>query len=305
MTTTTTLTALDRARKMPRPSREEMLARAPSVQRFWDDNAALFEDAWKDWEAENPALKLDSGIFAPALRDAVEAAWEDPTTEIAVRDLWKEVFPGVYEAQFLDPDRIADLRAYMEAVADAGIPTRPPYGISLNRGGAMLDPRSEGYLAAPQFQTFYDAIMNRYMRPISRLMFPDVAGYDSQTFGFSIRWQADKDTSLRPHTDASAVTLNINLNLPGETFEGSGVRYWDHATRQVKSLGFRPGIAMMHHGSVPHASEPITKGERFNFVLWTYGQHMQIPRPGAPAQDITPRERWSNPGIPSDGIAPF
>ena len=302
---TTTLNALDRARDIARPSRQEMLDRAPSVQRFWTENADIFEQAWIEWQAQNPDLKLDSGIFAPALRDAVEAAWADPSTEIAVRDLWAEVFPGVYEAQFLNPDRIADLRAFMDAVTDAGIPTRPPYGISLNRGGAMLDPRSEGYLAAPQFQTFYNAIMNRYMRPISRLLFPDVAGYDSQTFGFSIRWQADKDTSLRPHTDASAVTLNINLNLPGETFEGSGVRYWDHATRQVASLDFRPGIAMMHHGSVPHASEPITKGERYNFVLWTYGERMQIPRPGAPTQNITARERWSVPDQPSDGFAPF
>lgn len=297
--------ALEQARHIPRPTRAEMLARAPSVQRFWSENAALFQSAWAEWEAANPALTLDHGLFAPALRAAVEAAWAEPEREIALRDLWREVFPGVYEAQFFDPERIADLRAYMEAVAEAGIPLRPPYGIVLNRGGAMLDPRSEGYLAAPQFQAFYGALMTRYMRPISRLLFPDVPGYDTQSFGFSIRWQADKDTSLRPHTDASAVTLNINLNLPGEAFQGSAVSFIDPASRRVEKLGFRPGTALIHHGSVPHASEPITQGERFNFVLWLYGQQLQIPHPGAPDQGLGARERWSVPDVPSDGVAPF
>ncbi len=205
------------------------------------------------------------------MRRAVEAAWADPSAETSVRNLWEEVFPGVYKAQFLDLGRLASLRAYLDDVADAGIPLRPPYGISLNRGGAMLDPRSEGYLAAPAFQDFYSTLMNSYMRPISRLLFPDVMGHDTQTFGFSIQWQADADTSLRAHTDASSVTLNINLNLPGEGFEGSGVRFFDRHTRKVDELSFAPGTALIHHGSVPHESMPITQGTRSNFVLWLYG----------------------------------
>ena len=173
----------------------------------------------------------------------------------------------------------------MDRVADAGIPLRPPYGIVLNRGGAMLDPRSEGYLAAPTFQAFYQDLMDRYMRPIARLAFPEVYGYDSQTFGFSIAWQAGKDTTLRPHTDASSVTLNINLNLPGEDFSGSAVRFFDQESRKVESLTFEPGTAMIHRGHVAHASEPITEGERHNFVLWLYGERGQTPystrpRPG-------------------------
>jgi len=53
----------------------------------------------------------------------------------------------------------------------------------------MLDGRSEGYLAAPNFQTFYKDkdLMDTYMRPISRLLFPDITRYDTQTFGFSIQ----------------------------------------------------------------------------------------------------------------------
>lgn len=302
-----TSNSLSTARTIERPSREAMLQRAPSVQQFWQQNQNLLEDAWKQWEAsEGDQIKtLDSSLFDATLRTAVERAWIDPSKESDVKALWKEVFPGVYEAQFFNPDRLSILREYLNLTANADIPLRPPYGISLNRSGAMLDSRSEGYLAAPSFQTFYKTLMNNYMRPISRLLFPDVTGYDSQTFGFSIQWQADTDTSLRAHTDASSVTLNINLNMPGEDFSGSGVRFFDRETRQISELTFAPGTALIHHGSVAHESMPITEGERSNFVLWLYGESGQVPGPGAQTQIIDAKQRWSVPKTESDGFAPF
>ena len=299
--------ALTRARAVNRPTREAMLQRHPSVQAFWNDNRDVFEDAWAEWETteDGKSVTLNDAIYDAKLRSAVAQAWDNPAKEGAVRDLWEEVFPGVYKAQFFDPEELSVLRQYMENTTGAEIPLRPPYGISLNRGGAMLDPRSEGYLAAPSFQTFYQGLMARYMRPISRMLFPDVMGFDTQTFGFSIQWQADADTSLRAHTDASAVTLNINLNLPGEGFEGSGVRFFDRVTKKVEELTFAPGVALIHHGSVPHESMPITEGERSNFVLWLYGQGGQIPPFGTATKQIDPHKRWTTPGVESDGFAPF
>ena len=298
---------LEHARAVARPTSEAMLERHPSVHNFWKDNETVFEDAWREWEAAggNRGIQLDRSLYAPELREAIEQSWADPNQESHVKDLWTEVFPGVYKAQFFDPERLVNLRSYLDHTADAGIPLRPPYGIALNRGGAMLDQRSEGYLAAPVFQAFYHDLMDHYMRPISRLLFPDVYGYDTQTFGFSIRWQAGKDTTLRPHTDASAVTLNINLNSPGEIFSGSAVRFMDPVDRKVASLTFESGTALIHHGSVPHASEPITEGERHNFVLWLYGDHGQIPQPGATINPVSPTARWTVPAVSSDGIAPF
>ncbi|MEO9864841.1 MAG: 2OG-Fe(II) oxygenase [Yoonia sp.] len=299
--------ALDQARTVERPSRAQMLQRDFTVQRFWDENQDVFANAWAEWEQTQggKANQLDASLYDPKLRAAVEQAWADPSQEAAVQDLWTEVFPGVYKTQFFDPEKLSTLRNYMTATADAGIPLRPPYGISLNRGGAMLDPRSEGYLAAPNFQDFYTGLMDSYMRPISRLLFPDVMGYDTQTFGFSIQWQADADTSLRAHTDASSVTLNINLNLPGEEFSGSGVRFFDRETRQVSELTFEPGTALIHHGSVAHESMPITQGERSNFVLWLYGDQGQIPPLGGSTTPIDPHIRWVKTPSQSDGFAPF
>ena len=300
-------TPLENARTIVRPNRGAMLERHPSVHTFWRKNRVLFADAWKEWEADNAdgGIVLGSSLYAPGLRKAVEESWAKPDQEYLVQDLWTEVFPGVYKAQFFDPERLKDLRAYLDSAFDAGIPLRPPYGIVLNRGGTLLDPRSEGYLAAPTFQDFYRDLMNRYMRPIARLLFPDVYGYDTQTFGFSIQWQAGKDTTLRPHTDASAVTLNINLNLPGETFSGSAVRFMDPVARRVESLTFEPGTALIHHGSVAHASEPILEGERHNFVFWLYGEQGQIPHPSAIHPQVSAEDRWTVPKVPFDGFAPF
>lgn len=304
---TMTYKPLEQARAIARPSRDAMLQRDMSVFHFWHENKTLFKDAWAEWDdgLSHQEYPIDETIYDIALRDAVAKAWADPTTEIGVANLWREVFPGVYEAQFFDPERLVHLRQYLAKAEASGIPVRPPYGISLNRGGAMLDCRSEGYLAAPRFQEFYNGLMTRYMRPISRLLFPDIFGYDTQTFGFSIQWQPETDTALQAHTDASAVTLNINLNLPDENFEGSGVRFFDRETRQVCELSFAPGTALIHHGSVPHETVPITDGERSNFVLWLYGDNGQIPLFGAAQKPISAEQRWTTHAGNKDNSAPF
>ncbi|MFC7292810.1 2OG-Fe(II) oxygenase [Hirschia litorea] len=302
------LTLLEKVRNVPRPTREAMLQRDASVHRFWNENKKVFEEAWTEWELKggHGQIRLDDSLYAPKLRHAIEQSWENPHQEVLVKDIWTEVFPNVYKAQFFDPEKLYILREYMRRVSDAEIPLRPPYGIVLNRGGAMLDPRSEGYLAAPTFQSFYRNLMNQYMRPISRVLFPDVYGFDSQTFGFSIAWQAGKDTTLRPHTDASSVTLNINLNLPDEKYSGSAVRFIDPISRRVESLTFDPGTALIHHGNVGHASEPITEGERHNFVLWLYGEGGQVPHQYAPRHEhVTAHQRWTKPSVEPDKFAPF
>ncbi|WP_086932552.1 2OG-Fe(II) oxygenase [Agarilytica rhodophyticola] len=298
---------LQRARALTFPSREEMLHRAPSVQQFWDNNKDLLRNAWSEWEEskKNNLFKPNDSLIDASLREAVNQAWDDPAKEQKVQDLWQEVSTGVFQSQFFDPEQLVHLRNYLEEVADAQIPLRPPYGIALNRRGAMLDQRSEGFLAAPGFQLFYRQLLDKYMRPIARLLFPEAMGYDTQTFGFSIQYQTGMDTSLRPHTDASAVTLNINLNLPDEGFTGSEVDFYDQATGKVNRVVFRPGVAMIHRGNVPHAAQPITSGERTNIVLWLYGNGGQTPLQEAQHKNIDAHQRWTVPTDEYDLAAPF
>lgn len=299
---------LQLARALELPTRQAMLYREPEVQDFWINNTDLITNAWSEWEAtsiDSSTFTLDDTLLDKNLREAVKQAWDDPSKELAVKELLHEIAPDVFQFQFFDPQRLAVLRGYLEHVWNSKIPMRPPYGIVLNRRGAMLDSRSEGYLAAPSFQVFYNEILNTYMRPISRMLFPEVMGFDTQTFGFSIYYEPNTDSSIRPHTDASAVTLNINLNLPGEEFIGSEVDFYHPYTGDIKSLTFKPGTAMLHRGNIAHAAKPITSGERTNFVLWLYGERGRLPAQGAPRIPVNAKQRWSNPNKPNDGYAPF
>ncbi|WP_299100379.1 2OG-Fe(II) oxygenase [uncultured Winogradskyella sp.] len=320
MKTIANINALAEARALQVPSRELSLKRDPSVSKFWNNNRNLLEDAWTEWELKNKDKLLlpDESLLDPKLRNAINDAWENPEKEDVVANLWEEIIPGVYETQFFDLERLADFRKYLEDAVKSEIPKRAPYGIQLNRYGMILDPRSEGYLAAPSFQEFYNTIMNRFMRPIARLLL-GTYGYDNQTFGFSIQYNPDKDKDLHAHTDASSATLNINTNLPDEEFTGSIVDFYDKASGKTVQTKFEPGKAIIHRGNVPHATHPITSGQRSNLVVWLYGDQMQIPRGSISSygsagnsaskiitsENVTARERWSVPNSPKDRIAPF
>ncbi len=151
--------------------------------------------------------------------------------------------------------------------------------------------------------------INFYMRPIARLLFPEVLGCDTQNFGFSIHHQPNTDTSIRPHTDASSVTLNINSNTMNEAFSGSEVNFYDNVTGQSKALTFGPGTAMIHRGNVPHAALPITSGSRTNLVLWLFGNGGGRPylngNSYTAADSVDAKQRWTTPTAPQDGFAPF
>lgn len=312
--------ALEQARALTQPTREASLNREPSVSQFWNNNRKLLEEAWATWEMENKdnILIPNESLLDPKLRKAINDAWENPEKENAVADLWEEIIPGVYVAQFFDVERLAEFRKYLEDAVNSKIPKRAPYGIQLNRYGMMLDERSEGHLAAPSFQAFYNDMMDRFMRPIARLLL-GTYGYDNQTFGFSIQYNPDKDKDLHAHTDASAATLNININLPDEVFTGSEVDFYDKASGKTVQTIFEPGKAILHRGNVPHATHPITSGQRSNLVVWLYGNQMQIPRGSTSSygnissntikdvalENVTARQRWSLPDGPKDTAAPF
>ena len=306
--------ALEVARKLQLPTRDEMLRRDPNVYHFWDSNDKLLEEAWKEWQdTDEKALalpKLDDSIIHTKLREAVDKAWEDPSHEVHVKDLWEEVAPGVYAVQFFDMEQIDVLRAWMDAAAESGIPIRPPYGIVLNRKGCMLDPRSVGYLAAPGFQSFYrNVLVDHYIRPLGRLLFPESiqAKDDSESFGFSIQYQAGGDASIRRHSDASSITFNINLDKE-PTWTGSSLYFWDSATGERKTVSWKPGMAMVHLGRTQHAALPIQSGTRSNLVIWTmgkggsrgYGDPMMMEDGSYPEEYQLSREvRWTKPTEPA------
>jgi len=306
--------SLEIARKLQKPSREAVLRRDSKVYDFWNQNEQLLERAWKEWnQNDEKALalpKLDASLVNPKLREAVEAAWKDPVNkEQAIKELWTQVAPGVYAMQFLDLEQLHKLRQWLDVTADAGIPTRPPYGIVLNTKGKMVDPRSVGYLAAPDFQDFYQMLVNEYIRPLGRLFFPESIreSDDSESFAFTIQYQGEEggDKSIRPHSDASTVTFNINLDAT-QSWTGSSLIFFDRAKGARHEVTWAPGIAVMHLGRSMHAALPIESGTRSNWVIWTMGKNGAQGSYGNPLishddgyypeqYQLSPEERWTKP----------
>ena len=145
-------TQLQLARALALPSREAMLSREHSVQHFWYNNDQLLTQAWKEWEeteVDTTTFTLGDSLLDKNLREAVNAAWEDPSKEHLVKSLLEEVATDVYQFQFFDPERLAVLRGYLEKVWNANIPMRPPYGIVLNRRGAMIHKGNVPHAAKP------------------------------------------------------------------------------------------------------------------------------------------------------------
>lgn len=302
-----TSTNLNKARNLTEPERGKVLQRDYCVKEFWENNNEVLIEAWKEWEQEDShELNIQvKELVDEKLRSCIEEAWKNPERENLVRDFLLEVSPGVFQFQFFNPKKLVELRKYLDKVDKSQIPLRAPYGIVLNRKGAMLDQRSEGHLAAPSFQSLYQEVLDKYMRPIARLLYPETTGYDTQTFGFSIQYRPESDTSIRMHTDASSVTLNINLNLREERYTGSEVDFHDPIKGRINRVRFEPGTAIIHRGNVPHAAQPITSGERTNLVLWLYGDQMQIPRYIDKSINFSPKERWTLPKNIKDSYAPF
>jgi hypothetical protein len=154
----------------------------------------------------------------------------------------------------------------------------------MNRFGLVLDIETEGGVSYPGIDSFRDTLVDTYLRPLGRMFFHNYIGPgdDSSAYAFTIRYQPNKDTKLKEHSDASAVTLNMNLNLPEEDYNGSSIYFvvvdgdldhdLDHDGERHE-ITFAPGMALLHRGMHRHAALPIESGERHNMVMWLFGDH--------------------------------
>ena len=306
-----------------------------------------------DGEAPLPDLALGS-VLDPALAAALRDAHAHPTeeAEAAVRTLWDPVLPssspslstggggggghccGAYTAQLLSEGGIRSIRTELGRARGSGIPLRRPNGMS--RHGMILDAGVDGACALPALAGLGEDLAAHLVRPVGRMLFPDRIGPgdDSGSLAFTVQYASSGggdgdgdgdngdgggDAALAEHRDASVVTLNVNLNLPGETYGGSDVylvlEEEDDAdgageigigradgrrrSRTEHEVALRPGQALVHLGSVRHGARPIGEGTRTNLVVWLFGRDGDIRvEPYPPDERLDVRERW---GAPSSG----
>ena len=263
---------------------------------FYQRHGELLRAAWREHGLADASLAdFRSAAVAPSLADAVNALREQPSPEreADVRVLFNETAPGVFCGQLLKADAIAGLRAELARVAASGIPTRRPNG--MNRYGVILDDEVDGAVSNG-LAAFVRALVDAYVRPLGRMLFAELvgAGDDAEQFAFTVRYRPDEDATLAEHRDASVVTLNLNLNAPGEGYGGSALAFQDAREPSARhTVEFTPGMALIHQGALRHAALPIEHGARENLIVWLFGADGYVraaPRPEA--ERLSLEERW-------------
>ncbi|KAL7496903.1 hypothetical protein ACHAWT_005141 [Skeletonema menzelii] len=342
---TSTDSPLGRARLLGMPQAIDTQNAEFENERFWNDHGSLVQQAWREWEMKHATTLSDFNNdvkerrwMNSSLLDAIDDAFANPSeeSEAAVKSLWtnsggrNQVLPkGVYATQLLSPSGVSYLRKLIDVASLSGIPTRRPNG--MNRHGMIVDSNVYGAVPVQPLVETVEEIIDRILRPVGRMLFQDRIGCedDLDYYAFTISYDGtemstmqSKDMDLKEHRDASVVTLNINLNLPEENYEGSEVFFrgypaadsWSSDVFGTNSkdedgggtVTFSPGMAIIHLGAHRHGALPImfddsgnnsegnqTSGKRFNLVVWLFGELGDVRiAPYSNDEQLTAKQRW-------------
>lgn len=287
--------ALEQARQLEAPAPASTISGEYEGAEFWETHMSTLTNAWREWEQSQDLPWLDDSIIDSKLREAVSVAWKTPLLgEDLIQKLASQVAPGVFQVRLLDPNQIGKIRQVIDSAQASGIPKRRPNG--MNRYGVILSSDVEGAVNMDVMNRFYTMLSDRFVRPLGRLFFSDyvTAKDDIESYAFTVRYQEGEDIALKEHTDASVITLNVNLNLPEEEYEGSSLYFLDNVKRF--NLSFAPGMALIHRGQIKHAALPIERGSRTNLIVWLFGKDGYVRvAPYNFHERLRPMERWEHP----------
>ncbi|PIA33455.1 hypothetical protein AQUCO_04100111v1 [Aquilegia coerulea] len=204
-------------------------------------------------------------FFVPSFIKAITE-----NTEESLRSIISEPSPGVYTFEMLQPHfcelLLSEVESFEKWVQEAKFKIMRPN--TMNKYGAVLDDFG--------LETMLDNLMNDFIRPISRVFFPEVGGTSLDSHhGFVVEYGKDRDYELGFHVDDSEVTLNVCL---GKQFSGGelffrGVRCDKHVNtdtqaEEVFDYSHVPGNGVLHRGRHRHGARPTTSGHRTNLLLW-------------------------------------
>ncbi|CAI9096107.1 OLC1v1032184C1 [Oldenlandia corymbosa var. corymbosa] len=206
-----------------------------------------------------------TNFFVPSFLNAVSE-----NTEQSFRNIMREPSPGIFAFEMLQPRfcemLLAEVENFEKWVHETKFRIMRPN--TMNRYGAVLDDFG--------LETMLDKLMEEFVRPMSRVFFPEVGGSSLDTHhGFVVEYGMERDVDLGFHVDDSEVTLNVCL---GKQFSGGelffrGVRCEKHVnteTQPHESFDYShvPGCAILHRGRHRHGARATTSGNRINLLLW-------------------------------------
>jgi hypothetical protein len=323
--------ALERARALQAPIVSSTMGGESDNLNFWEQHEDLFQNAWREWAATTQGIPKNDSTNLPDLAETqmtnaslyqqIQDLWQYPSVEkeeSLQQDFWEEPIKGVFVCQeFLSTQGIRRIRAHLEAASNSGIPTRRPNG--MNRYGLVLDEETQGGVSYPELDAFREWLVDTYVRPLGRMFFPDYIGNqedDESSYAFTIHYEPTEkkgDVQLNEHSDASVVTININLNLPGEEdegYEGSSLIFvndddeHNNDTGILKELRMEPGMAVLHRGLHRHQASPIERGQRHQLIVWLMGRGGYVRvAPYKASEQMSVSQRWTKPPSSSRGAS--
>ncbi|XP_043809832.1 2-oxoglutarate and iron-dependent oxygenase domain-containing protein CP2 isoform X2 [Manihot esculenta] len=206
-----------------------------------------------------------STFFVPSFIKAIS-----DNTEESFRSIMSEPSPGVFTFEMLQPQfcnlLLSEVENFEKWVNDAKFRIMRPN--TMNKYGAVLDDFG--------LETMLDKLMDGFVRPISKVFFPEVGGSTLDSHhGFVVEYGKDRDVDLGFHVDDSEVTLNVCL---GKQFSGGelffrGTRCDKHVntgsqSEEIFDYSHVPGGAVLHRGRHRHGARATTSGHRINLLLW-------------------------------------
>ncbi|CAL2232420.1 unnamed protein product [Prunus armeniaca] len=204
-------------------------------------------------------------FFVPSFLKAI-----NENTEDSFRSIMAEPAPGIYTFEMLQPYfcelLLSEVETFERWVIETNFRIMRPN--TMNRYGCVLDDFG--------LETMLDKLMEDFIRPMSRVFFPEVGGSTLDSHhGFVVEYGTDKDAELGFHVDDSEVTLNVCL---GKQFSGGelffrGIRCDKHVNSETQSeeifdYSHVPGHAVLHRGRHRHGARATTSGCRVNLLLW-------------------------------------
>ncbi|KAG2667540.1 hypothetical protein I3760_15G120500 [Carya illinoinensis] len=146
-------------------------------------------------------------FFLPSFLKAIS-----DNTEESFRSMMSEPSPGVFTFEMLQPRfcelLLAEVENFEKWVNETKFRIMRPN--TMNKYGAVLDDFG--------LETMLDKLMEGFIRPMSKVFFPEVGGSTLDSHhGFVVEYGKDRDVDLGFHVDDSEVTLNVCL---GKQFSG-------------------------------------------------------------------------------------
>ncbi|PON82277.1 Prolyl 4-hydroxylase, alpha subunit [Trema orientale] len=148
-----------------------------------------------------------ANTFVPSFLKAIS-----DNSEESFRSIMSEPSPGVFSFELLQPGfcelLLSEVENFEKWVNESKFRIMRPN--TMNRYGAVLDDFG--------LETMLDKLMESFIRPISKVFFPEVGGATLDSHhGFVVEYGKDRDADLGFHVDDSEVTLNVCL---GKLFSG-------------------------------------------------------------------------------------